>query len=181
MGAVLVDAVVKGVRALVSQRSPTGAGFVALIFGYTEDLATRTACATQERGVMTNTGILGEQKVGVWRESKARPGFWLRTIFTLGLWYLIVYKHNYIEVTNQIVTQKRGNLFSGNETTMRVDRITDINLNQSFLGNLMNYGDITIQSAGSADAEIAKKGMANPKQLRQVILDLRDGVLDNPI
>jgi uncharacterized membrane protein YdbT with pleckstrin-like domain len=130
---------------------------------------------------MTTTGNPGEQHIGVWHESKARPGFWLRTIFTLGLWYFIVYKHNYIEVSNQIITQKRGSLFSGNETTMRVDRVTDINLNQSFLGNLLNYGDITIQSAGSGEAEIAKRGMANPRKLRQVILDLRDGVLDNPV
>lgn len=130
---------------------------------------------------MTTKNNPDELTVGVWHESKARPGFWLRTIFTLGLWYLIVYKHNYIEVTNQIITQKRGSIFSGNETTMRVDRVTDITLNQSFLGNLLNYGDIMIQSAGSGEAEIAKKGMANPRKLRQVILDLRDGVLDNPI
>jgi uncharacterized membrane protein YdbT with pleckstrin-like domain len=130
---------------------------------------------------MTRTGNPGEIAIGTWHESKARPGFWLKTIFSLSLWYWIVYKHNYIEVTNQIVTQKRGSLFSGNETTMRVDRITDINLNQSLLGGIFNYGDITIQSAGSGEAEISKKGMANPRKLREVILDLRDGKLDNPV
>lgn len=130
---------------------------------------------------MTITGNPGEQQIGVWHESRARPGFWLRAIFSLGLWVLFVWKHNYIEVTNLTVTQKRGNALSGNETTMRVDRITDINLNQSFLGGLFNYGDIIIQSAGSGDAEISKKGIANPRKLRQVILDLRDGVLDNPV
>ena len=129
---------------------------------------------------MTTTGNLGEQKIGVWHESKARPGFWLRAILSLGLWVLFVWKHNYIEVTTMTVTQKRGTAFSGNETTMRVDRITDINLNQSFLGGIFNYGDIAIQSAGSGEAEISKKGMANPRRLREVILDLRDGVLDNP-
>lgn len=130
---------------------------------------------------MTTTGSPGEQHIATWHESKARPGFWLRTIFSLGLWYLLVYKHNYIAVSNQLITQKRGSFFSGNETTMRVDRVTDINLNQSFLGNLMNYGDITIQSAGSGEAEIVKHAIASPRKLRQVILDLRDGVLDNPI
>ena len=130
---------------------------------------------------MTTTGNPGEYRVGIWHESRARPGFWLRAIFSLGIWVLLVWKHNYIEVTNLTVMQKRGTAFSGNETTMRVDRITDINLNQSFLGGIFNYGDITIQSAGSGEAEIAKLGVANPRQLRQVILDLRDGVLDNPI
>ena len=130
---------------------------------------------------MTTTGTPGEQRIGIWHESRARPGFWLRAILSLTLWVWIVWKHNYIEVTNLHVTQKRGSLFGGNETTMRVDRITDINLNQSFLGGILNYGDITIQSAGSGEAEIAKTAVANPRKLRQVIFDLRDGVLDNPV
>jgi len=130
---------------------------------------------------MTTTGNLGETRIGIWHESRARPGFWLRAILTLTLWVWLVWKHNYIEVTNLTVMQKRGTAFSGNETTMRVDRITDINLNQSFLGGLFNYGDITIQSAGSGEAEISMQGVGNPRKLRQVMLDLRDGVLDNPI
>ena len=130
---------------------------------------------------MVRTGNPGEQFIGIWRESKARPGFWIRAILSLGLWVIIIWRQNYIEVTNMTIHQRRGSIFSGNETTMRVDRVTDIGLNQSFLGGVFNYGDVIIQSAGSAEAEIVMHGVGAPRKLRQVLLDLRDGVLDNPI
>lgn len=116
--------------------------------------------------------------VGIWHHSRWRLAFWLKTILTLSIYYFTVHKHNYIAVTNMTVTQKRGTILSGNETTMRVDQITDINLNQSMLGGIFNYGDITIQSAGSGAAEISMHGIANPRKLREVLVDLRDGKLD---
>ena len=40
-----------------------------------------------------------EKQVGVWHESKASLRFWLLTIFTLSLYYFVVYKHNSIVLT----------------------------------------------------------------------------------
>lgn len=117
-------------------------------------------------------------ELGIWRASRARPAFWLRAIVSLGLWVLFVWRQNYIRVTPQTVTQRRGNLLSGNETTIQVTSVTDITLNQSALGSLFNYGDVTIQSAGSGEKEIMFNGLADPRRLRSMLIDLRDGRLD---
>jgi uncharacterized membrane protein YdbT with pleckstrin-like domain len=119
-----------------------------------------------------------ERTLKVFKESKWRPGFWIRTILTLSIWYWTVYIHNRIELTNRRVVQKRGTWLSRNETSILLANITDVSVNQSFLGRIFNYGDISISSAGSSGAEIAKFGISSAPQLRDLVFDLRDGRLD---
>jgi len=124
----------------------------------------------------TNMGP--ETVVGVWHESKAHLPFWLKTIFTLSLYYWLVYKHNDIKLTTRRVNQRRGNLFTINETSMSIENITDVDVNMSMLGRIFNYGDISIQTPGSSGAEIRVVRLSNPDKLREAIFDLRDGKLD---
>lgn len=119
-----------------------------------------------------------EKTVGVWHESKASLRFWLLTIFTLSLYYFVVYKHNSIELTTRRVTQHRGSVLTSNETAISIENITNVDVNISLLGRMFNYGDIAIQSAGSNAAEIAAVRLTNPDKLRDAIFDLRDGTLD---
>jgi membrane protein YdbS with pleckstrin-like domain len=126
--------------------------------------------------VATNIGP--EKLVGIWHESKANLPFWLKTIFTLSIYYWLEYKHNEIRLTTRRLTQRRGNLFSTNETSMSIENITDVDVNKSLLGGMFNYGDISIQTAGSSGAEIRATRLSNPDKLRDAIFDLRDGRLD---
>src|SRR5262245_28515540 len=119
-----------------------------------------------------------ETKVGVWRGSKWRGGFWLRTIITLGFYYLLIYRFNNITLTNRRVTQQRGNILATNESSVAIDSITDVTVNRSALGSMLNYGDIIIQSPGGPTNEIAFIGLANANKLRELIFDLKDGALD---
>ena len=119
-----------------------------------------------------------EKTVGVWHESKANPRFWLLTIITLSLYYWLYYLHNKITLTTRRITQRRGSILTGNETSMSLENITNVDVNVSLLGRILNYGDITIQSAGSNAAEIQAKRLAAPEKLRESIFDLRDGRLD---
>ncbi len=119
-----------------------------------------------------------ERTLKSFRESKARFGFWWRAILTLSIWYWTVYRHNKIDLTTRRVVQQRGNWVSQNETSILLTNVTDVTLNRSFLGKLLNHGDIMISSAGSSGAEISARGLADADELRSAIFDLRDGKLD---
>ena len=119
-----------------------------------------------------------EKTVGVWHESKASLRFWLLTIVTLSLYYWLNYKHNYIVLTTRRLTQHRGSVMTSNQESMSLENITDVDVNMSLLGRMFNYGDITVQTAGSSGAEISFTRLSNPDKLRDAIFDLRDGKLD---
>ncbi len=119
-----------------------------------------------------------EKVVGVWHESKANLRFWLLSIVTLSLYYFLVFSRNEIRLTTRRVTQVRGSILTTNETSMSLENITDVEVNMSALGRLFNYGDISIQTAGSSGAEIQADRLTNPNTLRDAIFDLRDGRLD---
>ncbi|MEO8393151.1 MAG: PH domain-containing protein [Chloroflexota bacterium] len=127
---------------------------------------------------MMATNIGPEKPLGIWHESKANLPFWLKTIFTLSIYYFAVYKHNEIRLTTRRLTQRRGNLFTTNDTSMSIENITDVDVNMSLLGRMFNYGDISIQTPGSGGAEIQATRLSNPDKLREAIFDLRDGKLD---
>ena len=119
-----------------------------------------------------------EKPIGVWRESKANPRFWLLSIITLSLYYWLDYRHNEIRLSTRRVTQKRGSILTSNETSMSLENITNVDVNMSVIGRIFNYGDINIQTAGSNAAEIQARRLASPDKLREAIFDLRDGHLD---
>jgi membrane protein YdbS with pleckstrin-like domain len=119
-----------------------------------------------------------EKVIGEWHESKATPRFWLLSIFTLSLYYFLVYKHNVIQLTTRRVTQHRGSILSTNDTAASIENVTNVDVNMSLLGRIFNYGDISIQTAGSSGAEISALRLSSPDKLRDAIFDLRDGRLD---
>jgi hypothetical protein len=119
-----------------------------------------------------------EREIGVWRRSRLTLGFWWRTIVTLGLYVVLLWRRNQITVTTRRITQRRGNILGGDETSMSIDNVTDVSVDTSPLGAILGYGDITVQSAGSSQAEISFQGLGGAKKLREAIFDLKDGKLD---
>jgi len=88
------------------------------------------------------------------------------------------YRHNAITLTTRRITQMRGSIFTSNETSISVNNVTNIDVNISLLGRFFNYGDISIQSAGSDATEIYFVRLAHPTRLREIIFDLKDGKYD---
>jgi hypothetical protein len=127
---------------------------------------------------MAETNQAQEQKIGVWRRSMWTWGFWWRTITTLTLYVWLLWRRNQITVTTRRVSQRRGNILGGEETSLSIHNITDISVDTPPLGAIFGYGDIEVQSAGSSEAEIAFKGLGRVKKLREVLFDLKDGVAD---
>lgn len=119
-----------------------------------------------------------ESTIGTWYGTRANPGFWLRTIFTLSLWYFLVHQHNKIVLTTRRLTQVRGNFLTHNETSVDLEKISNIVVNKSALGSIFNYGDFTAETAGTDQAEVRFIGLSGADRLRDTIFDIRDGRLD---
>jgi hypothetical protein len=94
------------------------------------------------------------------------------------LYVVRLWRRNQITVTTRRITQRRGNILGGDETSMSIDNVTDVSVDTSPLGAILGYGDITVQSAGSSQAEISFQGLGGAKKLREAIFDLKDGKLD---
>lgn len=141
--------------------------------------------ARQEKTTLDRSNIKmvegPEKEVGVWRRSRWSWSFWWRTIVTLSLYYWLLWRKNQITVTTRRITQRRGNILGGVETTMSLEQVTDITLDEPAIGALLNYGNIRIQSAGSSESEIAFDMLGRARKLREVIFDLRDGRWDEGI
>ena len=122
-----------------------------------------------------------EEIVAEFRRSTRTIGFWIRTIGTLGLYYFLLWRRNEITVTTRRVIQRTGNLIGGQETSIQLSRITDVTVRTGTFGAIFGYGEINIDSAGTSGSEIRFEGIARPHKLKDVIFDLQDGVLDDPV
>jgi uncharacterized membrane protein YdbT with pleckstrin-like domain len=119
-----------------------------------------------------------ERTLRSFRESKWRLSFWLKSIFTLGIWYLTVYRHNHLTLTTEKIVQRRGNWLTANETALYIRDIRDVTTNQSVLGRIFGYGDISLSSSGGAGSEISARGLSDAVLLKDFLFDLRDGRAD---
>mgnify|MGYP003382005221 CR=1 FL=1 len=59
------------------------------------------------------------------------------------------------------------------EVIIPIANITDVRVRQSLMGHAAGYGNVTIQSAGSSQAEIVAEGIENPGRIRDLILSYR--------
>lgn len=119
-----------------------------------------------------------EREVETFQATRISLGFWIPVILTLGIYYVLWHRYNKIILTTRRITQMRGSIFTQNETTISLQNVTDVTINRSFIGRLLGFGDIVVQSAGSGASEINFPGIRDPERLREMIYDLRDGRLD---
>lgn len=123
--------------------------------------------------------VPGEKTVEVFRRSPFTPGFWWRTIVSLGTYLLTLWRMNAITLTTRRVTQRTGHVLGGTEVSINVENISDVKVEKGVLGSIFNFGKITIYSTGGSGSTIEFAGLGNPDFLRNLIADLQDGRLDS--
>jgi len=64
-------------------------------------------------------------------------------------------------ITNQRLTIRRG-LLSRHLQQTRVERVQNVNVDQSLVDRLVRVGQVDFDTAGSDDADFAFRGVANP-------------------
>ena len=110
-----------------------------------------------------------EQKLRVAREYPLGCSFWVKMIFTLGL-YFLWWQAKQLVVTNRRVIYRSG-LIGKQERSIPLSRVQDVSIKYSVMGRFLRYGDVRVESAGGGATEIVAKGIGNPGSLQKAILE----------
>jgi len=106
------------------------------------------------------------------RQSKRRPQFWLKTIFSLGLW-LLWWRNNYLVLTKRSIVRHSG-VFSRDERAIPLNQVQDVTINYGIIRRLLGLGDIAIDSAGTSGIEIVMKDIDRPEEFRAKVFEQID-------
>ncbi len=122
-----------------------------------------------------------ERIIGIYRRSHWTPGFWLRVVFSLGM-YLVIWSRNRITLTNRRLMLRRATLWSSDETWMNLENVVDVHVKTSPLGSLLDFGDIVVVSyaANKNAPDIQFKGLDGATRLRNAIFALQDHMKQRP-
>lgn len=114
----------------------------------------------------------------------------LTALFT-SMWALVVWMMLFTEWTNYyldvwIVTDKRVinidqiHLFKRDIITLRIERVQDVKTQtHGFFATLLRFGNIEIQTAGAEAEASVIRGIPDPDQVRNVILEYVDMVTEH--
>jgi uncharacterized membrane protein YdbT with pleckstrin-like domain len=111
--------------------------------------------------------------------AEVRPSWWRYFGWLLFFWLVIPLLIAWMKrcsvrlrVYRGRVTLRRG-LLSKTERELFMRDIRSIDIDQSFLGRLVNIGDLAISSAASSDATEHVQGVRNPERIRDIIVEQR--------
>ena len=102
-----------------------------------------------------------EQEIMRVHESGKTLKFWLKMIFTLGL-YTIPWRSRSWILTDRRLIRHTG-VLNIQERSIPLKNIQDVNYTASLLGRMFNYGNLDVESAGQEDSEaMVNVGRAAP-------------------
>ena len=106
------------------------------------------------------------------RQSKRRPQFWFKTIFSLGIW-LLWWRSNYLALTKRSIVRHTG-VFNREERAVPLNQVQDISISHGIVRRILGHGDIRIETAGSSGTEIIMHNIDNPEEFRARTLEQID-------
>lgn len=111
------------------------------------------------------------------RLSKRRPEFWLKTVFTLGIW-LVWWRNNYIALTKRSIVRRQG-VFRKEDRSVPLNQVQDISIAYGLIRQLLGHGDVRIETAGSAGTEIVMQNIDKPEEFRDMVFQQIDDFYDD--
>ena len=118
--------------------------------------------------------------------AEVRPSWWRYFWWLLFFWLIIPFIVAWIKRSSVVlrvyhgrVTLRRG-ILSKCERELFMRDIRSIDIDQTFMGRIVNIGDLAISSAASADATEHVEGVPDPQAIRDLIIAHRrhEGSLD---
>jgi uncharacterized membrane protein YdbT with pleckstrin-like domain len=106
-------------------------------------------------------------------DTRLLPGIWRYTAYALALVAVVLLIQQWlrwwvteIAVTNRRVIYKKG-LIRRQTNEMNMDKVESVQIDQSILGRMLDYGDVTILGTGEGFETL--RTIANPIELRNSI------------
>ena len=87
----------------------------------------------------------------------------------VGVRYLVWTNTRYVITTSELY--KKHGVVSRDVTQFRLDRIQNTSLQQSTLGRVLNYGNLTVYTAGSGEPELTFEQVPGPDRASSVLSD----------
>jgi hypothetical protein len=107
-------------------------------------------------------------------DTRLLTGFWRYTAYALALVAVVLLVQQWfkwwvteIAVTNRRVTYKKG-LIRRQTNEMNMDKVESVQIDQSILGRILDYGNVTILGTGEGSFETLRI-IASPVELRNSI------------
>ena len=102
------------------------------------------------------------------RESFLSLAFWIKLLFTAGL-YFFWWLAKSLTVTDRRVIWSKG-LLAKEERTVPLPQVQDVSVSNKGLGFLLGHGTIRIETAGGPGTEIKVDFINRPGQIRDAIM-----------
>ena len=99
------------------------------------------------------------------------PVYGLGIIFLIGAY--IQYKTTEVAITNKKIIAKFG-FIRRNTIELLLPKIESVQVNQSILGRVLNYGSIVASGAGNPQAPVP--GIDNPIEFRKKFMEIQERV-----
>lgn len=110
---------------------------------------------------------MNDKIIAVRRQSKRRPQFWLKAIFSLGIW-LFWWRNDYLALTERSIVRRRG-VFTKEERAVPLNQVQDISISYGIIRRMLGHGDIRIETAGTGGTEIIMYNVDKPEEFRSQI------------
>ena len=112
------------------------------------------------------TGVMAQNNLGF------RCLYLFLIVLTIGwyIWGILDYRNDYLLVTNQrVVRQEKVIFFNEWQQVAFLEQIQNVDFSTSFVGRLLNYGAMQIQTAGST-GKIVFDYVPDPESIKSVII-----------
>ncbi len=106
------------------------------------------------------------------RQSRRRPQFWLKAIFSLGIW-LMWWRNDYLGLTKRSIVRRTG-VFMKEERAVPLNQVQDVAISHGVIRRILGHGDIRIETAGSGGTEIVMHNIDDPEDFRQKVFEMID-------
>lgn len=122
-----------------------------------------------------------EAKVSIWSLLPLFVvGFLLIWVYGLGLifWAIAITRYMTTElvITNKKIISKFG-FIKRDTIEMLLPKIESIQVNQSVLGRMLNYGSVVVSGGGNPQAPVP--GIASPIEFRKKFMDIQERTVNN--
>jgi uncharacterized membrane protein YdbT with pleckstrin-like domain len=132
--------------------------------------------------LISGESVLHRGRVSLWPHAwKIVVGIVLLPLFGLGLvflaWVYIVYKTTEIAITNKRIIAKFG-FISRSTIEINLPKVESVQVDQSVMGRMLDYGTIVISGAGTPNLSIP--GAAEPLLFRKHFMEATDSLPARP-
>lgn len=94
--------------------------------------------------------------------------FWMKMLFTLGL-YFFPWRSKTLELTDRRVVLRSG-VFSKNERSIPLVKVQDVTVDRGPIGRMFGFGDLRIESAGGSNTEIQVFQFSKAERIKRELL-----------